>query len=261
MKLTLIDKLPFSTEGVISRLASGVRIFDSSSSPEARVYFIDRDGGYFLKKAERGTLLREAQMTGYFHKIGLGAEVLSYESGEFDLLLTSKVQGEDCTAKKHLENPKKLCDTIALTLRSLHEKDYTGCPVTDRTAEYLRVAHENYRTGRFDTSHFPDSFGYESADEAMRVLSAGEGALKSDVLLHGDYCLPNIILDGWKLSGFVDVASGGVGDRHIDLFWGAWTLMFNLGTDEYRKRFFDAYGRDKVDEDIIKVIAAAEVFG
>ncbi|MDE6108094.1 MAG: phosphotransferase, partial [Oscillospiraceae bacterium] len=75
------------------------------------------------------------------------------------------------------------------------------------------------------------------------------------------YCLPNIILRDWKLSGFIDVGNGGVGDRHIDLFWGAWSLEFNLKTDQYRRRFLDAYGRDQVDESILKIIAAAEVFG
>lgn len=69
------------------------------------------------------------------------------------------------------------------------------------------------------------------------------------------------MLDGWKLSGFIDLGGAGVSDRHIDLFWGAWTLSFNLGTDEYRGRFFDAYGRDRVDEDMLKIVAAAEVFG
>ena len=261
MKLTLLDSLPFEARGELLRIARGARIYDSSSSPEARVYFIDRDGGYFVKRAACGTLLREARMGEYFYTLGLGAEVIGYESDEHDTLITRKVIGEDCTSEKYLKNPKKLCDTIAFALRELHEKDYTGCPVTDRTAEYLWTAHENYRTGNYDSSHFPDSFGYTSAEAAIRVLSEGEGALKSDVLLHGDYCLPNIILNDWKLSGFIDLAGGGVGDRHIDLFWGAWTLWFNLGTDEYRERFFDAYGRDKVDEQIVKVIAAAEVFG
>ena len=261
MKLTLLDSLPFEVSDEISRLTKGAKIYDSSCSPDARVYFVDREDGYFLKRAARGTLLREAQMTQYFHKIGLGAEVLSYESGELDILVTSKIQGEDCVAERYLENPKKLCDTIALVLRELHEKDYTGCPIPDRTAEYLRTAHHNFSTGSFDKSHFPDSFGYKSAEEAIRVLSEGEGALKSDVLIHGDYCLPNIILSDWRLSGFIDVAAGGVGDRHIDLFWGAWTLSFNLGTDIYRSRFLDAYGRDKVDEDILHTVAAAEVFG
>ena len=65
----------------------------------------------------------------------------------------------------------------------------------------------------------------------------------------------------WNLSGFIDLGAGGVGDRHIDLFWGAWTLNFNLHTDKYRERFFDAYGRDKIDVEIINAIGAAEVFG
>jgi kanamycin kinase len=34
-----------------------------------------------------------------------------------------------------------------------------------------------------------------------------------------------------------------------------------LHTDAYRDRFFDAYGRDRVDEDKLRIIAAAEVFG
>ena len=85
--------------------------------------------------------------------------------------------------------------------------------------------------------------------------------LKSDVLLHGDYCLPNIMLNNWQFSGFIDVGNGGRGDRHIDLFWGIWSLNFNLKTDRYRNRFLDAYGRDKVDEARLHVVAAAEVFG
>ncbi|KZK04807.1 putative aminoglycoside 3'-phosphotransferase (Kanamycin kinase) [Lactococcus cremoris] len=52
-----------------------------------------------------------------------------------------------------------------------------------------------------------------------------------------------------------------VGDRHIDLFWGTWTLNFNIGTDQYRDRFFDAYGRDKIDIDRLKLIGCCEVFG
>ena len=157
--------------------------------------------------------------------------------------------------------PERLCDTIAYELRKLHETDYTGCPVQDRTAEYLAGAEKNYHMGNYDKSRFPDSFGYRSAKEAHDVLIAEKEALKSKVLLHGDYCLPNIILDDWKLSGFVDVGCGGIGDRHIDIFWGVWTLWFNLKTNKYRERFLDAYGRDKADGAILKIVAAAEVFG
>ena len=98
-------------------------------------------------------------------------------------------------------------------------------------------------------------------EEVWRFLQEEKHFLKNDTLLHGDYCLPNVMLDNWAFSGFIDLGNGGVGDRHVDLYWGAWTLNFNLGTDEFRGRFFDAYGRDKVDEDIVRIVASAEVFG
>ena len=108
---------------------------------------------------------------------------------------------------------------------------------------------------------FPDNWGFSSAEEAWRALEDGKQLFEQNTLLHGDYCLPNILLDDWRFSGFIDLGNGGVGDRHVDLFWGAWTLNFNLKTDEYRERFFDAYGRDKLDPDRLRVVAAAEVFG
>ena len=262
MKRTLIERLPEDIPAEFHRFASGFPIYDSSCSPEARVWLIDRDGGCFLKKNRAGTLAREAEMTAYFHKKGLGAQVLSYRSDEAsDWMLTARVAGEDATHRMYLDDPKRLCDIFAAELRALHEINPADCPVTDRTGEFLSLAEENYRTGNFDTSHFPDSFGYRSADEALSVLNAGKGGLRRDVLIHGDYCLPNIMLDNWRFSGFIDLGNAGIGDRHIDLFWGCWTLWFNLKTDAYRERFYDAYGRDRIDTEMIRVVAAAEVFG
>ncbi len=51
-----------------------------------------------------------------------------------------------------------------------------------------------------------------------------------------------------------------MGDRHVDLFWGVWSLQFNLKTDAYRERFLDAYGREKVQPELLRIVAAAEVF-
>ena len=85
--------------------------------------------------------------------------------------------------------------------------------------------------------------------------------MKCDTLIHGDYCLPNVIFEGGKRSGFIDVGNGGVGDRHIDIFWAVWSLWFNLKTNNFTERFFDAYGREKIEKDVLKIIASAEVFG
>ena len=258
---TRIDKIPRNVPYEIERLISGAEIYDSSCSPEARVYFIDKHDGYYLKCASVGTLGREAEMTSYFNRKGLAAEVVAYVNDEYDWMLTRRVIGEDATHMDYIANPKRLAEFMGEELRRLHEIDYTGCPVMNKTAEYLALAEANYRTGNYDMSYFPDSFGYKSAEEAYKYLASRKHELECNTLVHGDYCLPNVMLNGWQLSAFIDLGNAGVSDRHIDLFWGAWTLEFNLKTDEYRDRFFDAYGRDRIDLSRLSIVAAAEVFG
>jgi kanamycin kinase len=240
-------------------LLDGAALFDSSCSPEARVFFIERDGGYYLKRSPKGTLEREARMTRYFHTLGLSAEVLAYQSLDEDWLLTTRVAGEDMTHPAYLSDPLWLCDTLAESLRMLHSLPYDGCPVTDHTAHYLATAEANYRRGLFD----PSFGGIPSLtpDEAWQRVVKGRSLLQNDTLLHGDYCLPNILFDNRNFTGFIDLGHGGVGDRHVDLFWGAWTLRFNLKTDSYRQRFFDAYGRDRVDPERLALVGILETFG
>lgn len=261
MKRTRITHNPNDFPAVFRPLLTGARVYDSSCSPEARVMLIDRDEGYYLKSAPKGSLSREAAMTRYLHQKGLATEVLDYLSEDRDWLLTARVRGEDCTHATYLGDPKRLCDTLAQLLRDLHETDWSGCPVLDHTEQYCRIASKNHDMGVCDTALFPDGWGYASAEDAWRVVEKSRHLLKSDTLLHGDYCLPNVMLDDWRFSAFIDLGNGGVGDRHVDLFWGAWTLRFNLKTDRYRDRFLDAYGRDRIEPEMLRVIAAFEVFG
>lgn len=261
MKRRLLQSTPEWMPEDIRRFIGNSPIYDSSCSPEARVLFIDKEEGFFLKRSAKDTLALEAKMTEYFYSKALSAEVISYISSDADYLLTRRVVGEDCTHSDYLADPKRLCDLLAEKMRALHETDFAGCPVTDRMSAYISLAEKNYKSGSYDLSYYSECYGDISADDAFAVLQEGKSAFRSEVLLHGDYCLPNIILDNWRFSGFIDVGNGGVGDRHVDLFWGAWTLNFNLGTDKYRERFFDAYGRDKINTEILKTVAAAEVFG
>ncbi len=256
MKRTLINASNLDLPQCIKPLVENAAVYDSSCSPEAKVIFIDKDGGYYLKCAAKGSLQKEALMTEYFHKKGIGALVVDYFSEEKDWLLTERVLGEDCTCSDYIKEPIKLCDTLAFLLRELHETEHSECPV-DHTAEYFKRIDKNYQNGMFDGSFA----GEISSEDAYKIVSDNKRFFKNDTLLHGDYCLPNIILNDWNFSGFIDLGNGGVGDRHVDLFWGAWTLDFNLGTDKYRERFFDAYGRDKIEAEMIRVVAAAEVFG
>ena len=240
-------------------LIGSCKVFDSSCSPEARVWFLDREDGLYLKTAPKGSLRREAEMTAFFHEKGLAAEVMDYASLDRDWLLTRAVPGEDCTFRRSLDDPKRLSAILGQQLRRLHEIDAAGCPVTDHTGHYLAAVADGQAQGRFDRSYFHKEGLTE--DAARAIVREFSPRLKNEVLLHGDYCLPNIMLDDWRFSGFIDLDHGGIGDRHIDLFWGAWSLGFNLGTDAWRDRFLDAYGRDRIDMELLSAIGAFEAFG
>lgn len=261
MKRTPINPDLNDFPAVFRPLLANVPLYDSSCSPEARVTFIDRDGGYYLKKSSKGTLQNEAVMTAYFHGKGLGTEVLEYVSEDSDWLLTARVRGEDCTCVRYLDDPVRLCDTLAALLRSLHECDTANCPIPNHTARYFDTVERNYRAGVFDSSYLPKALAGMSADEAWHAVAEAKAEFCTDTLLHGDYCLPNVMLDDWALSAFIDLGNGGVGDRHVDLFWGAWTLAFNLKTDRYRQRFFDAYGRESINPDRLLTVGICEAFG
>ena len=244
-----------------ARLLEGAALYDSSCSPQARVVFVERAGGAFLKTAAAGTLQTEAAMTAYYHALGLSAEVLLYcTEGEKDFLITRAIPGEDCCDERYLSDPKRLCDTTATLLRALHETPCERCPV-DRIASYTDNVRRGLDGSRYEPELFTGMWEFSSFAEAEAAAREGLPALRSEVLIHGDYCLPTIILQDWRLSGYIDLGNGGLGDRHIDLLWGVWTLNFNLKTTAWTERFLDAYGRDKIDLEKLRAVAAMEMIG
>ena len=246
---------------ILHPFLSEAAIFDSSCSPDARVYFIDKDNGFYLKTAPAGSLKAEAEMASFFHSKGLSPEVLTYESTDRDYFLTRAIPGEDCLDKLYLEDPKQLAETLGLLLRKLHETDSAGCPIANRTTPFISATKENHALGKWHPSRLSDSMKHFSIDDAWAAVQQFSAELKQDTLIHGDYCLPNIMLDNWKFSGFLDVGSGGIGDRHMDLYWGCWSLNFNLKDRRWCSRFLDAYGRDHFDLEILNAISAFEAFG
>ena len=246
----------------IRNLMKGARLFDSSCSPAARVILIDREKGYFLKEAESGELAKEASLAKFYESLRLTSRVLFYQTvGEKDYLLTERVEGEDATFSAYLEEPKKLCEVLAESMRMLHAAEIQNCPVPNRMEDYFATVSERYHKGIFDPSIYGERNGFQTAEEAFKTVQESLHLFESHTLIHGDFCLPNIILDDFKFSGFIDLGNGGVGDRHVDLFWCVWSLWYNLKTDRYTDYFWDAYGRDKINKDVLRAVYAAEAFG
>lgn len=80
-----------------------------------------------------------------------------------------------------------------------------------------------------------------SDPEVLAYLREGRPDSEDLVFTHGDYCLPNILVDRGRLGGFIDWGYAGVGDRYRDLASCAWSVGHNLG-EEWIPSFFEAYG-------------------
>ena len=224
------------------------KIYDSSCSPEARTLYCD--AGYYMKIAPKGALAAEAIMGKRFHQLGLGVEVLEYLSSDRDYLVTRSAEGEDLT--HHLDDPENLCRVMAEGLRKLHSRSGAGVPVSAKLADYVD-------SGGFSEYLRMDYIGIHSREEALEIVRSNGNRLNTDTLIHGDACLPNIICRDGRFGTFIDCGFAGLGDRHIDLFWAIWSLQFNLKTESYADRFLDLYGRENVDFDTLKTIAALEM--
>lgn len=64
---------------------------------------------------------------------------------------------------------------------------------------------------------------------------------RGHVLIHGDYCLPNVLVHEERFSAVVDVGRSGLGNPEDDLAAGVWTLQYNYGKG-YARTFLDRYG-------------------
>lgn len=195
-----------------------------------------RIGDMYLKIAPSGTLVRSAQAQEYFHLKGLSAELLAFEqNADRDWLLVRSVPGAYACDKALMSDPVRLARILGKTVRALHETNACGCPLTDANGRAL-LAYER---------------------EAGKPFEEDLSLLKSDVLIHGDMCLPNIFFsEDYRFTGFIDLGDSGLGDRHFDLYWAMWSLAYNLKTDRYNDEFLNAYGRDVFDSARFDLCAA-----
>ncbi len=219
MKKTRLEKIPEGIPESVRGYFIDTEIYDSSCSDAVRVYYTAR--GYYIKRAEKGRLLREASLGRIFHALGLGAEVIEYVSEAEDLLITKEIAGEDMT--HYTDSPELICEIMAKALKKLHSMPTEGVPEVDFIRDYDGVI-----------------------------------GIKNDCVIHGDFCLPNVLAKDGKFTGMIDFDHAGVGDRHIDIYWATWSLQFNLGTDKYSGLFIDLYGKESFDPEVFERVKEIE---
>ena len=222
----LFLRLPETVRTMIDRYGADVITLGRSDSVVVKI-----QNGTYLKISENIEALRAEKARDLWlenrvvaPRVLLFGECTKNHQSDPDaaFLLTSAVEGLPLCDESFLRDPDRLTSLLCEAMTLFHALPSSDCPF----------------------------FAEQSQENADR-----------SVVCHGDFCLPNIMLDDFKFSGFIDLGNGGVGDRHIDLFWCVWSLWYNLKTDRYTDYFLDAYGKEKVKKDILRAVYAAEAFG
>ncbi|WP_078546880.1 phosphotransferase [Litchfieldia alkalitelluris] len=74
-----------------------------------------------------------------------------------------------------------------------------------------------------------------------------------------DYCLPNIIVNKDRISGFIDLGRAGVADKYQDLALAVRSITSKLG-EEYIQSFFEEYGIAEINEEKLEYYQLLDEF-
>ncbi len=168
--------------------------------------------------------------------LGYGAD------GAREWLLTASLRGVDATDDGLRADPPRLVPLLAAGLRRFHALPVAACPFDSRADVLVRLAEERVAAGLVDAARdLHAEHGPLTAESAVARLRELRPAREDLVVCHGDYCLPNVLIRDWQVTGYVDVGKLGVADRWWDLAVATWSVTWNLGPGG-EDAFLAAYG-------------------
>jgi aminoglycoside phosphotransferase len=169
-------------------------------------------------------------------------QVLGFaQSDEFQHLLLSEVTGYPAHTPSHTESIESLVHLLAEGLRMIHTLPVDHCPFSHCIEAEIAVARERMMAGLVDEDDFDAARQGRGAEELFEELLHTLPSSEEIVLTHGDYCMPNIIVDSGSIGGFIDMGRAGMGDRYRDLALAVRSIEFNYGR-QWVEPFLQGYG-------------------
>ncbi len=174
----------------------------------------------------------------------------SGSNGRVEWLITEALDGRNAAHPTFRADPPALVRIVAAGLRRLHLAPAEACPFDFRLDAALELARRRVEVGELDPERdFHSEHRHLSASAAIRRLEDMRPVEEAVVVCHGDYCLPNVLIDAAEVVGFVDLGELGIADRWWDLAVATWSLEWNLGPG-YSDSFLEHYGvepdRDRI---------------
>lgn len=158
-------------------------------------------------------------------------------------LLLTGLPGRDATAHPLRRDPAKLVPILARGLRAFHERPADDCPFDFTLDVALGLARRRVEGDLVvPETDFHDEHRHLTPQRALDHLEARRPQVEDIVLCHGDYCLPNVLIDDeGRITGYLDLGELGLADRWWDLAVATWSVTWNLGPG-WEQLFLDSYG-------------------
>lgn len=192
-------------------------------------------------------------------KLPVPKVLLFTKDEEYEYLLMSEIKGV-CSFDASLAGDiPRVVKLLAKGLRMIHNLDICDCPVK-KTLD-IRIEEAKFRSmkGLVDEADFDLIRQGRKAEDLYRELLDKRPDTEDLVFTHGDYCLPNILIDNWEIGGFIDWSNGGISDRYQDLALASRSLIYNFGK-EWVPLFFKEYGLEHVDYEKVEYYRLLDEF-
>ncbi len=182
-------------------------------------------------------------------KLNVPRVVAFASDGTCDFLLLTVVPGKDATEDLPGLSLHDRVGLVATGLWQIHRIDIADCPF-DRTLDAeLCLARTRVEQGLVSEEDLEDHQKGRSIKAILNDLEERRPSSETAVFTHGDYSLPNIMIDRGRVSGFLDWRDGGIGDPYRDLPIVAKSIVRNWG-EEWVDLFYKCYGlQDGVDQE------------
>lgn len=159
-----------------------------------------------------------------------------------DWLITEGIDSVDATAAALRDDVYGLVNRLGEGLRRFHGTPIDDCPFQFRIDDAMELVRHRLETGQIDGPRdFHPEFAELTEEAAVAELLASVPESEDLVVCHGDYCVPNVLLRGADVVGFVDLGELGVADRWWDLAVATWSITWNFGPG-FEDRFLETYG-------------------
>ncbi len=231
----------------------------------SEIFRLDRSGqaALYLKiapKALRMELLREKRRLDWVQgKLPVPA-VVGYETDDrHEYLLLTALPGRHVADLIGEEPNERVVQLLATGLRAIHAVPIRDCPFDMTLDREIERARYNVVNGFVDEADFDSTRRGRSAADLFEELLSERPADEDLVFTHGDYCLPNVMVNRGEVSGFVDWGRAGVADRYKDIALAVRSLERNAGED-LASAFFEAYGLSSPDADKIEYYKLLDEF-